>query len=69
MNIGAVVFVQIEFRVQDRLALKRNGNGKKLVFVCKKKSRQIQMRQILASFSVFKRYEKFVKTNEFKFWL
>ena len=42
-----VVFVQIDFRVRDRLALK---------------SRQIQMRQILASFSVLTRYEKFVKT-------
>ena len=49
-----VVFVQIEFRVRDRLALK-------------KKTRQIQMRQILASFSVLTRYEKFVKTMSSNF--
>ena len=49
-----VVFVQIELR----LALKKKRG--KIGFVCRKKSRQIQMRQ--ASFSVFTRYEKFVKT-------
>ena len=41
------VFVQIEFRVRDRLALKKiKRNREKLVFV-----RQIKMRQIPASFS------------------
>ena len=47
--------------------LKKNKTGKNW-FLFVKKSRQIQMRQILASFSVLTRYEKFVKTNEFKFW-
>ena len=45
-----VVFVQIEFRVRDRLALKKK-RGENYFFVCKKKFLQIQMRQILASFS------------------
>ena len=48
------------------IGLKKETGKNWFLFV--KNSRQVQMRQILASFSVFKRYEKFVKTNEFKFW-
>ena len=59
-----VVFVQIEFRVRDRLG--------KIVFsflwfLFVKKSRQIQMRQTLASFSVFTRHEKVRQNNKFKY--
>ena len=53
-----VVFAQIVFRVRDTLTLKKKR--KKLIFVSnplffslQKKPRQIQVRQILASFSVW----------------
>ena len=47
------------------IGLKKETGNNWFLFV--KKSRQIQMRQILASFSVFTRHEKVRQNNEFKF--
>ena len=57
-----VVFVQIEFRVRDRMALKKKRG--KLVFVCKK---NLSNFNVSNSSEFFVRYKNFVKTNEFKF--